>query len=203
MPKRPSDIVPSSECSEAPLSIVNPYKDILLFVVALLLANGFWKLTVQGDELGRGDVTWLGIVLTPFFDWMSQQVAQAAYGLVALVRDTVHLNGTRLYFDSGNGSHIVWSCTPVKQSFIWLCLIAAARGKWLRKLWFIPLGWLLIYGINIVRIAAISLIIEHHPELFEVMHTYVFKYAFYGLMFLMWLVWVNHLSGVSDSGTRA
>lgn len=181
----------------------SPYRDIIVFVIALLLANGFWKLTIQGDELGHGNVTWLGIVLTPFFDWLAQQVAQATYGLVALVRDTVHIDGTRLFFDSGNGSRIVWSCTPVKQSFIWLCLIVAARGKWLRKLWFIPLGWVLIYGINILRIAAISLIIEHHPELFEVMHTYVFKYAFYGIMFLMWLVWTNRLSGISDSSTHA
>ncbi|MCQ2310681.1 MAG: exosortase/archaeosortase family protein [Paludibacteraceae bacterium] len=184
---------------------LRPYQDILVFVVALLVANCFWKYTVHGDEAGYGDVTWFGLVLTPFFDMVAQQVAQTVYALVAVVRDTVHLQGTHLFFDSGNGSHIVWSCTPIKQSFIWLCLILAARGPWVHKIWYIPAGWVVIYGINIVRIAAISLIIEHHPELFEVMHTYVFKYVFYGLMFLMWLLWIECLVKhfTADSDTRA
>lgn len=167
-----------------------PYVDILLFVVALLLADGVWKLCVSGDE-GLDTVRVLGIEATPFFQWISHMVAQQVYALVSLFRDTVHLDGIRVYFDSGNGSRIVWSCTPVKQSWIWLCLILAARGPWRHKLWFIPAGWLLIYGINLVRIASINLIIEHHPELFEMMHTYIFKYAFYGCMFLMWLVWTT------------
>lgn len=183
--------------------LLRPYRDIIVFAVTLLAANYFWKFTVHGDEAGVGDVTWFGLVLTPVFDAIAANIAQAVYGLVSVVRDTVHIQGTHIFFDSGNGSHIVWSCTPIKQGWIWLCLILAARGKWWHKTWFIPVGWLLIYGINIIRIAAISLIIEHHPELFEVMHTYVFKYAFYGIMFLMWLLWTTYFGPVSDSDTDA
>ncbi|MCQ2342109.1 MAG: exosortase/archaeosortase family protein [Paludibacteraceae bacterium] len=178
------------------------YKDIILFVAAMLLANLLWKITVHGDERGIGEVTWLGLVVTPVFDAIAAHVTQCVYWAVALFRDTVHVNGTYIYFDSGSGSHIVWSCTPVKQGFIWLCILLASRGAWVHKLWFIPVGWVLIYGINIVRIAAISLIIEHHPELFEVMHSYVFKYAFYGCMFVMWLCWTecfNRPTADSDS----
>lgn len=192
MPKQPSNIVHRA------LSIVNPYKDIILFTVTLLVANWVWKLTVSGDELGHGDVTWLGLVVTPFFDAIAAHTASWVYWVVDVFRDTVHISGTHIWFDSGNGSNIVWSCTPVKQSFIWLCLIATAIGPWKHKLWFIPAGWVLIYLINILRIAAISLIIEFHPELFDLMHTYIFKYAFYGIMFLMWLVWTYIAQGLTE-----
>jgi len=168
-----------------------PYWDIILFVIALLAADAIWKLCVSGDEHGAGDVTVLGMTANTFFDAIAGNVANAVYTMVSWVRDTVHLKGDYLFFDTGSGTHIVWSCTPVKQSWIWLCIILAARGKLLHKLWFVPAGWVLIYGINIVRIAAIALIIENHPDLFNLMHGYIFKYAFYGCMFLMWLIWTK------------
>jgi len=187
MPKPPSKIRSTLYALHSTLS---PYLDIILFVVALFAADLVWKLCVSGDE-SMDTVSVLGMEATPWFNWISQSVAEQVYALVALFRDTVHLDGIHIYFDSGNGSRIVWSCTPVKQSWIWMCIILAARGRWVHKLWFIPAGWILIYGINLLRITAINLIVEFHPELFELMHTYVFKYAFYGCMFLMWLVWTT------------
>jgi hypothetical protein len=34
--------------------------------------------------------------------------------------------------------------------------------------------------------------IEHHPDWFELLHDYIFKYIFYGMLFLLWLWWSNH-----------
>ena len=99
-------------------------------------------------------------------------------------------------FDSGSSVRIVWSCTALKQSFIWLIIMLVARGKWLRKLWFLPLGFVAIYLFNILRIALIAMIIEHHPELFELMHSYIFKYLFYLMLFGKWVWWTNSLSGM-------
>lgn len=170
---------------------LKPYYDIILFVVALLAANFFWKLTISGDE-GGIQVTWLGMDITAPFDLLAAHIADAVYVCIDLVRDTIHqLPNNILRFDSGSSVRIVWSCTALKQSFIWLIIMLVARGKWLRKLWFIPLGWVAIYLFNILRIALIAMIIEHHPELFEMMHTYIFKYLFYLMMFGMWVWWTN------------
>ena len=35
----------------------------------------------------------------------------------------------------------------------------------------------------------VSLLTHHHPEWFEVLHTYIFKYLFYGFFFLLWLIY--------------
>ena len=49
------------------LHILKPYTDIILFVIALLAANFFWKFTVHGDE-GGIQVIWLGMDITQPFD---------------------------------------------------------------------------------------------------------------------------------------
>jgi exosortase/archaeosortase family protein len=172
---------------------IAPYVDISLFVVALLAAHFFWKYTVLGDDGGE-QVLWFGMDITLLFDILATHVASAVYWLVHLMRDTIHqLPNNTLFFDSGSGVHIVWSCTALKQSFIWLVIMLVARGSWLKKLWFIPLGWMAIYVFNLLRITAIVLIMEHHPELFELMHTYVFKYLFYLMMFGLWVWWAHRV----------
>ena len=173
---------------------LKPYTDIILFVVALLAANYFWKFTVLGDE-GGDIVTWFGMDISRPFDFMAQHIAHTVYWLIQLTNDHVYFfEPNHIHFATGTGTRIVWSCTALKQAFIWLIIMLVARGKWLRKLWFIPLGFVAIYLFNILRIALIAMIIEYHPDLFEMMHSYVFKYLFYLMLFGMWVWWTNRLA---------
>ena len=65
------------------------------------------------------------------------------------------------------------------------------RGGWLHKIWYIPVTAFLIYVFNILRIALITCIIADHPDWFDLMHTYIMKYVFYGFMFLLWVLFVE------------
>jgi len=168
---------------------ISPYIDILIFVVALLAANWFWKFTVVGDEGGE-QVTWFGLDITAPFTWLAAHISRVVYGLIHLVNSGVALSGGTIFYPAtGTGTTIVWSCTGLKQSFIWLVIMLVSRGPWKKKAWFIPLGLLCVYAFNILRITLIAMAMEHHPEWFELLHTYIFKYLFYGMQFLLWLWW--------------
>lgn len=185
---------------------MRPYKDVIVFMITLLVANFFWKFTMIGDEDGEM-VTWFGIDLTAIFEAVSSHVASAVYWVVSLFRDTVHLiNGHYIRFDSGSGTIVVWSCTGLKQMFIWMCLILTVPGTsnikhqtsnnhslWLHKLWFIPFGWLVCYAFNILRISLIALLIEFHPAWFPFLHEWLFKYLFYAMLFGLWVIFVEKI----------
>lgn len=172
---------------------LKPYRDIILFVVVLFASNYFWKFTVIGEENGLA-VTWFGLDITAPFAWAAEVTAEAVYRIVSLFRDTIYqVDAITLRFDSGSGSRIVWGCTPLKQSFIWLCIMLTTLGDWKSKSWFIPFGWVCIFVFNILRIAAITLFIEFHPDWFPVLHFYIFKYIFYGMMFLLWVWYVEKI----------
>lgn len=174
---------------------LKPYADVIIFMVTLLVVNYAWKYTVTGDENGDA-VTWFGLDITAPFEIMACHIASAVYWVVSLFRDTVHMVGDHsIRFDSGSGTTIIWGCTALKQSFIWLCLMLTVRGGWKHKLWFIPLGWLCCYVFNILRIAAISLFIEFHPEWFHFLHDYIFKYLFYAMLFGLWVWFVERIRG--------
>ena len=173
---------------------LRPYIDIILFVVALLAANYFWKFTVLGDEDGI-QVTLFGMDITRPFDAMSEHISSVVYWLLSLTNDHVYFFEPNLiHFATGTGTKIVWSCTGIKQAFIWIVIMLVARGSWKHKLWFIPLGLLCAYLFNILRITLIAMAIEHHPQWFDFLHEYLFKYIFYGMLFLLWLLWTHRIA---------
>lgn len=170
---------------------LKPYTDILLFVVALLVANYFWKFTVLGDESGT-QVTWFGLDITQPFDTMAQHIASTVYWLISLTNEQATFYEPNLIrFNTGTGTRIVWGCTGLKQSFIWIIIMLIARGPWKHKAWFIPLGLICAYLFNILRITLIAIAIEHHPEYFHLLHEYIFKYLFYLMLFALWIWWTN------------
>jgi len=190
------------------LEQLKPYSDVIIFMVTLLVANYAWKWTMVGDE--NGDcVTWFGLDITAPFEFMACHIASVVYWLVSLFRDTAYMSDahTIRFASGGTGTSVIWGCTGLKQSFIWLCLILTVKGTtatsgkalWLKKLWFIPLGWVCCYAFNILRIFLIALLIEHHPEWFHMLHDYIFKYLFYGMLFGLWVWFVEGIRGVDAS----
>ena len=185
-------------------SQLRPYRDVIVFVVTLLVANYFWKWTMNGDEHGE-QVTWFGLDVTAPFEFMACHIASVVYGLLSLFRDTVYMTDEHtIRFASGVGTTIIWGCSGLKQSFIWLCLILTVRPIFkssnsqilkfsIAKLLYILLGWLCCYVFNILRIFLIALLIEHHPDWFEVLHNYIFKYLFYAMLFGLWVIFVEKI----------
>ena len=76
----------------------------------------------------------------------------------------------------------------------------AAAGSWRRKLWFIPLGWGCIYVFNLLRIIIVAFVVEYHPEMFEILHSYIFKYLFYFMLFMLWVGWNERWGKVQEDG---
>ena len=196
--------------------LFEPYKDVIIFIVTLLVANYFWKFTMVGDEDGEL-VTWFGLDVTAPFEFMSCHIASAVYWLVSLFRDTAYMVGDHsIRFESGSGTTVIWGCSGLKQMFIWMCLIltvqSAPNGQgqttndhrlktslWLRKLWFIPFGWICCHAFNILRIFLISLFIEFHPDWFPILHNYIFKYMFYAMLFGLWVWFVERIRPTSEA----
>jgi exosortase/archaeosortase family protein len=64
-------------------------------------------------------------------------------------------------------------------------------GNNISKIWFIPFGLLIIYFLNVLRIAALLLTEVFWPEYMDINHHLVFKVVVYSLIFLMWYWWIR------------
>ncbi|MGB1031545.1 MAG: exosortase X [Flavobacteriales bacterium] len=85
-------------------------------------------------------------------------------------------------------------CNGLVLLVLFLIFILAFPGKWLHKIWFIPLGLVLIHIVNCFRVIALALIVVDHPEWLDFNHDYTFTVVVYSFVFFLWYIWVNKFS---------
>jgi len=173
---------------------LRPYSGIIYFLLVLVCAHFFWKITVKGDETDT-IVTFLGMNISAPFNFMAAHVAKATAWLLQLFgSDILKCDQNLLRYENGVGVRIVWSCSGLKQAYIFVCIIAFYSGNFKKKLAYIAVGLVVVYLVNILRISAITALVKFYPAQFELMHEYIFKYLFYLILFGMWVLWDEKIS---------
>ena len=72
--------------------------------------------------------------------------------------------------------------------------VLAYPGPARRRLWFIPLGIVALWLLNIVRIIVLALNHRYSPETFEFDHHYAFNAVAYAALGGLWLLWTRQSS---------
>ncbi len=98
---------------------------------------------------------------------------------------------TVLSYDKLHGPaiNIIWGCTGVKQLYIFFFVILFSQGIWWKRLIYFFMGSLVLLFFNVLRISTVILAMKPYPGSFELLHDLVFKYLFYGIIFLLWILW--------------
>jgi len=169
-------------------------KGVGFFMVILIVTHFAWKFTVKGDDADV-QVSWLGMDVSAPFIAAADQVTTAVVSLLGIFGDQPErLADNILKFDSGHRLRIVWSCTGIKQGVIFMVIMLLYPGPWKHKAWYIPMGLGFVWMFNILRITLIAAAYGHNPASFELLHEHVFKYIFYGMLFLLWVIWEEKLA---------
>ena len=179
-----------------------PYRGVIGFVVILMASNLIWKYNVLGDETDTL-VTLFGMVISAPFVYMARRVAELCTWLLHSTGHNVTLDTSNILRHDNNVSvQIIWGCTGLKQAYIFICNIAFSRGPWAKKMWYIPLGLIVVYLFNIFRITFIIAFIENHHNTFDLLHFYIFKYLFYTIIFIMWVYWEEIIVGTKQLSNK-
>ncbi len=170
------------------------FEGIIRFVIVLFAANFLWKISMQGDE-NSDIVTLWGINCSVFFDMVIHHLAELSCSILDIFGYKTFLYETSIFHENGEGVTIIWGCSGIKQSFIFLCILLFSRGKMIHKLWYAVLGLVVVYLVNLTRIVLLAMLTENHSEYFHFAHEYFFKYLFYFIIFMMWVLWEDFLVG--------
>ncbi|MCL1939009.1 MAG: exosortase/archaeosortase family protein [Candidatus Azobacteroides sp.] len=176
---------------------IAPYKGVIYFLGLLFFFHVSWKLTIEGDRDSEY-MYFLGKNVTPaWFHTACFYLTQATAWFILLLPKTQSLivDDTTLFFPNG-GIHIfiIWGCIGIKQLFIFCGIMTFYRltlkGKfqW-NKLWYIPLGCIVLTIYNIIRIGLIVVLTNGHSERFDSLHDGIFRYIYYLIIFIFWVVW--------------
>nr|WP_199000493.1 exosortase family protein XrtF [Flavobacterium sp. ASV13] len=89
---------------------------------------------------------------------------------------------------------IVEGCNAISVIILFISFIIAFSGKFKTTFIFVLSGTLLIYILNVSRIAMLTVLMFYFPQNGHFLHGTLFPLVIYGLVFLLWVIWVNKFS---------
>lgn len=100
----------------------------------------------------------------------------------------------KLFYKGKYISRIIEGCNALSVIILFISFVIAFTGKFKNTILFILFGSLLIHVLNISRIALLSVGLYHFPKLEHFLHGVIFPLIIYGVVFLLWVIWVNKFS---------
>lgn len=126
--------------------------------------------------------------------WFADMVyRQSAWLIQHLLGMDIKLIGNTMYWPNQQWIAITEGCSGVKQIIQFALLMLIFPGPWRKKLWYIPMGMLIIYLVNIFRILVLAEVLVHAPTYWHFTHDNIVRPFFYVVIFALWVWWTEKL----------
>ncbi len=96
-------------------------------------------------------------------------------------------------------ARVIEGCNSISVIILFVSFVISFKGKLKTTFLFLLAGSVIIYVFNLLRIVILSLGLYHYPWRSELLHTVVFPAIIYGIVFLLWMLWVNRFSNVGTN----
>ncbi|MEM5564123.1 exosortase family protein XrtF [Psychroserpens sp. AS72] len=100
----------------------------------------------------------------------------------------------KLLVNSKFVARVVEGCNSISVIILFISFIIAFADKFKATFIYILTGSVLIYVVNLIRIAILSIGLYKYPWREHILHTVIFPMIIYGMVFLLWMFWVNRFS---------
>lgn len=99
-----------------------------------------------------------------------------------------------LYYNQKPIARIIEGCNALSVIILFTSFIIAFSGKIKPTVLYIIGGSILIHILNIFRIALLCVLIYYYPKQQHFWHGVAFPLFIYGVVFVLWIIWVNKFS---------
>lgn len=100
----------------------------------------------------------------------------------------------KLFFHKEYIARIVEGCNAISIIILFVSFVVAFSSKLIPTLLFIFCGSIIIYLLNVFRIAALTVLLFYFPKQEVILHEVLFPLFIYSVVFLLWLIWVRKFS---------
>lgn len=163
-----------------------PLKFLVTFLLIYATLNSFYSLWVSSWGTSPDPATQAVTRHTSFF---LNVLGQDSYFEVNPVGPTVRLKeGQKVVLNVFEG------CNGISVVVVFVSFLVAFGGRWRAMLWFAPFGIIIIYASNIVRVLLLYWVSRDFSRYFYYVHKYFFTAAIYGVVFVLWWIWVEKVN---------
>lgn len=167
---------------------------MLTFLVVYTVLSVFYKFYLQFSD---------GSKFYP--DYATHLVAKQSeallntFGYKTLVIPHPNEPSMKLILNNVYLARVIEGCNSISVIILFSSFIIAFASSFKTTFFYILSGSVLIYSVNLLRIVLLSIGMYHYPNQKDILHSVVFPAIIYGMMFLLWIFWVNRFSKLKKS----
>lgn len=158
---------------------------IFTFLGSYLLLALLYNLYLQNYQSS----TWYPDYLTHLVAIQSESVVDAL-GYNSEIKSGYPEATMHLMVEGKFVARIIEGCNAASIIILFVSFMLAFFGKLKATLSFILAGVVIIYVINLLRIALMAIGIYEYPQHAHFLHTIAFPLVIYGSVFLLWVLWI-------------
>lgn len=175
------------------LQLVYKYRSVLRFILTFLGSYLVFSLIYNAYLELSGSSVYYPDFITHLVSLQSERVIQSL-GYAAETAPHLQEPSMNLFISDYPLVRIVEGCNSISIIILFASFVLSFFAKTRITLLFILAGAAIIYVMNIVRIAILTIGIYEYPQHGEFLHSIIFPLIIYGTVFLLWLLWVRIFS---------
>jgi exosortase/archaeosortase family protein len=166
-------------------------RGVALFLIITLAVHVMWRLWAH--NLNYAPIT------SFMYDAMNAMASIVFTQSVWLINHVLGIptdirEGQVMWLNNGCGIQITASCSGLKPILQFMILMIIFPGPWKKKLWYIPLGVIIVHFTNLFRVCGMAFTGATIPSHLQFVHDNILKAMFYVVIFGLWWLWVEKLS---------
>ena len=108
----------------------------------------------------------------------------------------------KFFYNGKYVSRIIEGCNALSVIILFISFVIAFSGKLKNTIYFIISGSIIIHVLNITRISLLMVAFYNFPEANFILHDILFPLVIYGVVFILWIIWVNKFSFYAKTPTK-
>ncbi len=159
-------------------------KEIIRFSISIFIA---WAAAVFINDIP--------IVLSVFLksgidQWLQDALIYTTGFLLRLFHFDVHITDNLIRIGGSPGVRLIYGCLGIRHFIILIVFISLYYGKGSDKFWYIPIGCIVLFVSNVIRIAVLSLTQYYQPTKADMVHetgALIFQWLVILMLILVWI----------------
>ena len=174
-------------------SLLTKYKLVIRFIATFVLVYGVLTIGYKLYLDNSVDSKYYPDYLTQLVGKQTEAVLNT-FGYEAIVEPHLDEPSLMVFVNRKYTARVIEGCNGVSIIILFIAFVVAFSDNFKRTFLFLLAGSVLIYAVNLIRIVVLTIGLYHYPWRREILHTVIFPLIIYGMVFLLWMFWVNHFS---------
>ncbi|MGV9003207.1 exosortase family protein XrtF [Flavobacterium sp.] len=173
--------------------LLQQYKPFLLFLgkffLSYLILTVLYQSYLGQFDFKNAEVDGFTKSVARQTEWVLSLFDDQSYSLPHLSEPSV-----KLFYKSKYIARVVEGCNGLSVMILFVAFVIAFSGKFKNTLLFILIGIAVIHILNVLRIALLCVALYSYPQFENFLHEALFPLVIYGVVFILWVIWVNNYS---------